>query len=74
MRSSFVWIIPVMRLQLAWQGELPELAYHENYECYFESEISSIDKIVKAVYSSLTHILKFYFCRANNKKDILCPQ
>ena len=26
MRSSFVWIIPVMRLQLAWQGELPELA------------------------------------------------
>ena len=73
MRSSFVWIIPVMRLQLAWQGELPELALIIS-QSQLPSEIDSIDTIVKAVYSSLTHILKFYFCRANNKKDILCPQ
>ena len=60
MRSSFVWIIPVMRLQLAWQGELPELALIIS-QSQPPSEIDSIDTIVKAVYSSLTLFGPAYF-------------
>ena len=60
MRSSFVWIIPVMRLQLARQGELPELALTISQN-QLPFKIYSINTIVKNVYSSSTHTLTSYF-------------
>ena len=49
-----------MWLQLAWQGELPELELITSQR-QLPLEIYSIDTMVKAVYSSSTHTLTSYF-------------